>query len=321
MPCWLGGGWRREMKKQLNNKIILISISLFIVFGFLFIKGQIEQNLFFKKYPDGRMFWNSFKADFFNSLTNNFLGENINLKIYTTKLGMNYWQASSENNDVGIDTIIGCNPYLKNYYAELGSQFAVVDKKGVLHYIQDSENLGILAELYNIKKRDIVKYNRISLFTKLKKGDIVFIPDVKPKVLTKEMYYIFQKRKMFMNPVIGWYTTAFGWNYNSKTGGRDFHKGIDIKAENNSPIKASADGKVVYADWSKEYGKLIIISHTNGYKTYYAHCSKIFVTNNQIIRKNELIGRVGKTGSAKEAHLHFEIRSNDKPMNPAGYFW
>lgn len=99
-----------------------------------------------------------------------------------------------------------------------------------------------------------------------------------------------------------------------------FHKGIDYAAPAGTPVYASAAGKVIYSGYnSGGYGKLVIIEHSNGYQTYYAHNSSLYVNVGETVSQGERIAGVGSTGDSTGNHLHFEIRKNGTPVNPANY--
>ncbi|MBP1153284.1 MULTISPECIES: M23 family metallopeptidase [unclassified Paenibacillus] len=93
-----------------------------------------------------------------------------------------------------------------------------------------------------------------------------------------------------------------------------FHKGIDLTGNRN--ILASDNGKVEFAGVKDGYGKLVIIDHMNGYRTLYAHLSKVETTNGAIVEKGEKIGTMGSTGDSTGVHLHFEILRDQSPQNP-----
>ena len=118
---------------------------------------------------------------------------------------------------------------------------------------------------------------------------------------------------IFAWPTGGEITSGFG------SRGREFHKGIDIGAPSGSPIYATDSGTVTRAGWYYGYGKLIIISHENGYETYYGHCSSISVSEGETVKKGQYIGAVGHTGQAYGNHLHFEVRLNGENQNPMKY--
>ncbi len=99
-----------------------------------------------------------------------------------------------------------------------------------------------------------------------------------------------------------------------------FHKGMDFAASAGTPIYASAGGKVVYSGYnSGGYGNLVIIEHSDGSQTYYAHCSKLYVNVGDYVEQGEHIAGVGTTGDSTGNHLHFEIRINGNPVNPSKY--
>ena len=135
------------------------------------------------------------------------------------------------------------------------------------------------------------------------------------------MYEAYKLRKMFITPVHGWIGAHYGWRIHPFTKKRSFHKGIDLGAPYGAPIMAAASGVVTYAGWAGNYGKMIEIDHGNGFRTRYAHCSKIYVRIGQKVKQGQIIGRVGKTGRATTKHLHFEVRKNGKPINPLKVLW
>lgn len=96
------------------------------------------------------------------------------------------------------------------------------------------------------------------------------------------------------------------------------HQGIDYAAATGTPVSAVADGTVRFAGYKGNYGKLIIISHRNGYQTYYGHLSRIKskVRKGKKVRQDDLIGYVGTTGMATGPHLHYEMRMDKTPINP-----
>lgn len=97
------------------------------------------------------------------------------------------------------------------------------------------------------------------------------------------------------------------------------HDGIDIPAVTGTHIVASAGGSVTVSGFMRGYGRVIVIKHSGGHHTVYAHNSKNFVKKGQKVSQGEVIGRVGSTGRSTGPHLHFEIRRRNKVRNPAIY--
>lgn len=98
-----------------------------------------------------------------------------------------------------------------------------------------------------------------------------------------------------------------------------FHKGIDIEAQSGTPIKAAYGGEVVEADKEATYGNYVKIKHIDGLTTLYAHCSKLLVKSGQKVKQGDVIAEVGCTGAAEGPHLHFEVRKDNKAVNPLDY--
>ena len=96
------------------------------------------------------------------------------------------------------------------------------------------------------------------------------------------------------------------------------HHGLDYAAPTGTPISAIGSGTVVFSGIKGSYGKFVIIKHPNGYKSYYGHLSKIEKNIRVGVRaeQGQIIGYVGATGLATGPHLHYELRINDKPVNP-----
>lgn len=123
-------------------------------------------------------------------------------------------------------------------------------------------------------------------------------------------------RGPFIRPVPGPIVSGFGYRRHPILGGVRFHYGVDIAAPFGTPIRAAADGIVVFAGWRRAYGNTVIVDHGNGLATLYAHCSEILVSEGTVVRQGQPIARVGSTGLATGPHLHFEVRRYGEPTNP-----
>ncbi|HKW79959.1 MAG TPA: M23 family metallopeptidase [Casimicrobiaceae bacterium] len=117
----------------------------------------------------------------------------------------------------------------------------------------------------------------------------------------------------------GWHSSNFGWRIDPFTGLQSFHEGIDFPADAGTPIEAAASGKVTFADVHPAYGKMIEIDHGNGLVSRYAHCSTLLVKEGDLVVAGQRIGLVGTTGRSTGPHLHFEVRLNGVPQNPAKF--
>lgn len=120
-------------------------------------------------------------------------------------------------------------------------------------------------------------------------------------------------------PLHGRITSHYGSRQDPFNGDAEMHLGLDIAAIYGTPVHAPADGVVVYAQRKAAYGNLIIVDHGNGLTTRHGHLSRFNVRVGDRIHKNDLIGYVGTTGRSTAPHLHYEVRVNDRPVNPRNY--
>lgn len=102
-------------------------------------------------------------------------------------------------------------------------------------------------------------------------------------------------------------------------GSMSYHAGLDIAAPYGTPVKASDGGKVTFAGWDGAFGKLVIITHDNGTKTYYAHNSSLLVSSGERVYQGQAIAKVGSTGRSTGNHSHFEVRVNGDSRDPYNY--
>jgi murein DD-endopeptidase MepM/ murein hydrolase activator NlpD len=111
-------------------------------------------------------------------------------------------------------------------------------------------------------------------------------------------------------------TSGFGYRRDPFNGHAAMHAGLDFKGAVGSPIFAAAEGRVTFAGWKSGYGQAIEITHGNGMLTRYAHLSRIGVKVGQDVDAGDTIGGLGNTGRSTGPHLHFEVRINDRAVNP-----
>jgi len=116
-----------------------------------------------------------------------------------------------------------------------------------------------------------------------------------------------------------WNSSSFGYRIDPFDGRRAFHEGIDFVAEVGTSILAAASGTVTIAEPHPEYGKMIEIDHGNGLISRYAHASKLTVKAGELVVRGQKIAEVGNSGRSTGPHLHFEVRLNGKPQNPARF--
>ena len=117
-------------------------------------------------------------------------------------------------------------------------------------------------------------------------------------------------------PVEGRLMSSFGGRTDPFSGEGAIHTGVDLQAAMGTPVRAAADGIVVYAEWRSGYGRLVIIDHGNGLQTYYGHLSQFGVVEGQEVRRGDVVARSGASGRVTSPHLHYEVRMGGTPVNP-----
>ena len=173
----------------------------------------------------------------------------------------------------------------------------------------DNSNLikNLTKEVDILSKQMVVQsksLDEIVALAKEKEVMLASIPAILP--IKKGDFYVASGYKMRMHPIL---------KINK------FHKGMDFTAPKGTPVYASGNGKIYRAQRSSTFGKVIYIDHGYGYKTIYAHLSKMVVKRGQSIKRGDLIGYVGNTGLSVAPHLHYEVHKNDVALNPINFYY
>jgi murein DD-endopeptidase MepM/ murein hydrolase activator NlpD len=127
-------------------------------------------------------------------------------------------------------------------------------------------------------------------------------------------------RMAFVYPVMGpRMSSDFGLRKHPIKKARRHHDGIDLAAPVGAPIRAIADGQVMYADPHGGYGKYIVVRHLNGITSHYGHCDTMEVLPGHTVTAGQIIGTVGNSGASTGPHLHFEIRRDGEAQDPESF--
>jgi murein DD-endopeptidase MepM/ murein hydrolase activator NlpD len=226
---------------------------------------------------------------------------------------------------------------------------AAAPREPFVHVVAPGETLSKISRQYKKSVVAIAKANNIPPHTMVKMGDRIVIPGMyAPAAAPKPQAPVAQPREpapakvasappaaarsiapaaeqpaaktavaaaTFRWPVRGRVISGFG----VKTSGQQ-NDGINVAVPEGTPIKAAEDGVVAYAgNELKTYGNLVLIRHSNGYVTAYAHASEILVKRDDPIRRGQVIAKAGQTGNVAAPQLHFEIRKGSSPVDPMPY--
>ena len=167
--------------------------------------------------------------------------------------------------------------------------------------IKLTKEVDILSKQMVVQSKSL---DEIVALAKEKKKMLASIPAIIP--VKKGDFYVASGYKMRMHPIL---------KINK------FHKGMDFTAPKGTPIYASGDGVVSLAQRSSTFGKVIFIEHGYGYKTIYAHMSKMAVRKNTKVKRGDLIGYVGNTGLSVAPHLHYEVHKDGRAVIPINFYY
>jgi len=173
-----------------------------------------------------------------------------------------------------------------------------------------------------LKKRGVKGFSLNAVGgNKLKKTG-VFTPNQKLVLFSEYITRLFNGLEFIPigYPHTGEVTSIFGYRADPFEGSAgEFHAGMDLHGTTGEKVKSTASGKVIGAGWFQGYGNCVRIAHANGYQTLYGHLSEINVKAGQRVQAGNIIGFIGSTGHSTGPHLHYELRLNNKPINPNNF--
>jgi murein DD-endopeptidase MepM/ murein hydrolase activator NlpD len=202
---------------------------------------------------------------------------------------------------------------------------------GVFHPVQPGETIYRIARYYGGSVRSVVRANRIRDVESVPVGTRLWItgstrrPPGRPLpppggeragAIAKVRNGVERAREhglAFHWPVRGELTSRYGRRWGRR------HEGIDVANRRGTAVRAAEDGQVIYASALGAYGNVVIVRHPGRYETVYAHNRKNRVRKGSRVSKGQVIAELGDTGNATGPHLHFEIRQNDRALDPLQY--
>jgi len=224
---------------------------------------------------------------------------------------------------VSEDTIRWQNDLKSKDSIKIGQVLEILPLTGIAHKVKKGDTVHSIAKKYDIDPQGIVNYP-FNSFTndetfELAIGQIVIVPDgvmptarpwspsINRRQLTPDAGTVVASGQ-FVWPASGRITQRFVW----------YHKALDIANKSAPAILAADSGTVVVAGWPDGYGygNRVVIDHGNGYKTLYAHLSRVYVVVGQTVGRGATIGRMGSTGRSTGTHLHFEVIRGGVYINP-----
>jgi len=240
---------------------------------------------------------------------------------YTVEAGDTI-QSIAKQFDLDPTTIMWANPAVEDApdLLRIGQKLVILPINGVYHQVEEGDTLASIAETYEVASNAIVncKHNDLERSGRgMETGTYLIVPGgekpYEPKKVTAYAGSVPEGARgtgRFQWPVLGTITQGYWYG----------HRAIDIGAPTGSAVLATDGGFISFAGWTDVgYGYLIVVDHANGFATYYAHLSNIYVAEGQAVERGQVIGAVGNTGNSTGPHLHFEIRRYNAQQNPRAY--
>ena len=221
----------------------------------------------------------------------------------------------AENFGITQDTIISVNNIRQTRTIQPGDYFRIPNIPGIIYTVRnDGETMDSIAKNYKVDVAKCCAVNNLEVNKPLTAGTTLFVPDAELDWVTRQEI----NGDLFKRPIKAWYyiSSYFGWRNSPFTGQRSYHSGIDMACPTGTKIYAALAGTVTTAGWSDTYGNYVIVRHHSGYKTLYAHMSKINVRVGQYVEASSVLGLVGSTGLSTGPHLHFTVYKNGVAVNP-----
>ncbi len=219
-------------------------------------------------------------------------------------------------------TLMWANPAIEDApdLLRISQEVVILPIDGAYHQVADGDTLESIAKTYKVYTETIATCEYNSLVPpdyEITVRTWLIVPDGEkpyvPKVVTSYDGPVPEGARgtgRFQWPVLGRITQGF-WSR---------HRAIDIGAPTGSAVLAADGGFISFAGWTDVgYGYLVVIDHANGFATYYAHLSNIYVRRGQAVERGQVIGAVGSTGYSSGPHLHFEIRYYGQQLNPRAH--
>ena len=235
----------------------------------------------------------------------------------------------AEEYSVSVDTIVWSNSLSNPNKLKVGQVLKFPSISGVVHVVSRGESIWTIAKKYGVSRNEIVHANQLDEPDKLKLKQALVIPGAKPVVVRNAPVAVASRgsaaSRSSSSSSTSHFSDALAWPLSGRISSRfgprwgRMHNGVDIAVPIGTPVKAAADGCVVFTGSRSGYGRLLILDHGGGVHTYYGHNSSFAVKVGDTVAAGGRIALSGNSGVSTGPHLHFEIRVNGRAVNPLDY--
>lgn len=216
--------------------------------------------------------------------------------------------------DVTVNTIMWANDITKATSIQPGDELIILPIAGVRHVVKSGDTVASIAKKYEGNEEEIISYNQLASASDLTVGDTIIIPGGAMHTASTKNIKGAQPTKTTGGGGGGFIHPAPG---SVKTQGIHGYNAVDLAANAAISIRAALGGEVIVAKgsgWNGGYGNYVVIRHSNGTQTLYAHLEYLTVGAGEYVEQGQGIGAMGNTGRSTGRHLHFEVRGARNPF-------
>nr|WP_232826387.1 M23 family metallopeptidase [Cyanothece sp. BG0011] len=202
-------------------------------------------------------------------------------------------------------TLIGVNPSLQGGQVQVGQEILIPPFNGIKITVPNGATWQDLSTAYGVRADVLFEINGC-----VETPKVAFIPGVNWKPGERPSQDNYTGLRGYPLPTVAQVGLSYGWHIEPNTGESFFHGGMDILAQEGTPVLAADSGNVIYVGQEGNYGFLVIVDHGNGRQTRYGHLSRFNTRIGQSVQVGDVLGYVGTTGRPDilNPHLHFEVR-------------
>lgn len=239
---------------------------------------------------------------------------NSKISVYTVKPGDTLSQIA-DMFDVSTNTIRWANDFSGSI--QPGQELIILPISGLSHTVKSGGTIADIAKIYDADVREIALFNGISEDKYLEKGEIVIVPHAEKHSTTSSGASVASKGSgsSSSSSSSSWLVKPISGGYKSQ--GIHGYNAVDLAGKTGQAVFAASSGKIIISKssgWNGGYGNYVVIEHSNGVQTLYAHLNSVSVKSGQWVEQGQVIGGLGNTGRSTGPHLHFEVRGGKNPF-------
>jgi murein DD-endopeptidase MepM/ murein hydrolase activator NlpD len=241
------------------------------------------------------------------------LTEALNWTVYTVKKGDTV-SGIAKKFSLSKDAVIASNNIHNVRRLPENMVLRIPNIDGIPYTVKPGDSLAGISQTMGVPLNAILDANDLAS-ANIQPNEVLFIPGARmaPEAMKLAL------GELMIYPIQGRLTDGYGWRNDPKNGARRFHAAVDLAAPTGTRVQSVMDGTAAVIDSNPIFGNYIIVRHSGGYLTLYAHLNKVSVQKGAAVKQGEKIGEVGNTGYSTGSHLHFVLYKNGRAVNPLDF--